>query len=66
MVETIRSLCTKMTQAFVTEIGNDNVDYAQRMRYVLDPGMSFYREFGVKLVDNYTLVRLSPMIISSD
>ena len=62
MVEVIRALCHKMTQIFISEIDNDNVDYAQRMRYILDPGMSFYRAFGAKLQDNYSLVQLAHII----
>ena len=35
----------KMTKLFAKEIDNDNESLARRMRYVLDPDMSFYHEY---------------------
>ena len=53
-------LALKMTRLFVQELDRDNEDYTRRMRYVLDPDMSFYREFGLKRMDRVAPVRSRP------
>ena len=56
MVDAIFNFCGKMTKLFVREIDNDNEEYTFAMRYVLDPEMAFYRQFGVKQVESNTIV----------
>ncbi len=56
MPEVVKLLSLKMALLFARMIESDNQEFTQRMRYVLDPGMSFYREYGLKPVENFTLV----------
>ena len=47
MIEAVIELGTKMAVYFAREIPNDNEAFTFAMRYVLDPEMTFYRQFGV-------------------
>jgi len=47
MIDTLIELYTKMTKLFVKEIPYDNEEYTSLMRYILDPDMAFYRQYGI-------------------
>ncbi len=56
MIEAVIEFGTKMTRLYAREVPRDNEELTLAIRYVLDPEMAFYRQYGTITIPAGTIV----------